>query len=373
MDTIPVNEVAYGTFILNDYTETGITGRVSTDFQVIEVYLLPNASTYFAPTLIEIGNGEYAVSFVPTVTGYVSMHIKYDQAGIEREFLGSFHVVDDVTVGPLIGTQAGGVTLANLIRSTALRANDLIDTSASETRADLNTWKDDLNLNEDDNYFEGMELYITSGSSIGSTHRVIGSSDGVLTFTPPLSTPIQIGTTGELYNRRGVGFRRQEYKNVINMCIREGGSNAYNRTTQAVATMVDGTNPTFTVPANMSHICKVQYQDAFGDWHDIRRNPHNGWSYDRGNLLVWLHGGSLSIATNKALKVKGYAPNAELVNDSDRTGVDAEWLTQTAAWILQNSNPENAGNLAPGQFLSNRADALRGKMVTVMDAGCVKV
>jgi hypothetical protein len=325
---------------------------------------------FWEPVFVDLANGFWHYSYTPGVAGF------YEWAG-NGSSSGPVAINFDVEGAPVVAPPTGGTgaaTLASLVREVAQRSQDLIMGVTTDTGSDLKTMTDVLNLTEDHHFFEGMELYFTSGANQGSLHRVI-DSDGdlaVLTFVPDVGIPVSAGTSYELYNRRGNGHRRWEYIQAINNAIREGGSNAAKRIVVDVPTVVTSTTPYLVVPDGIGWVCRVLYQDWNGQWQELRRNSRNGWSYDH-NGIITLNGGGLAVADSRLLRLRGYVSHSTLTLDTDATDLDVEWIVETAAGILQNSNPDNYGNMAPGQYMRNRADAIRGKLATVMDSGCVKV
>ena len=211
----------------------------------------------------------------------------------------------------------------------------------------------------------------------GITRRITDSdySSGRLSWTLGANAPVLVGERINLYNRSGLGHLYLEYKNAINMCIREIGGNVMARVEVPLATLPSFTSPAIALdPALIAKVCRFSYLCEIGRV-SLRRNRRNGWWADNGSTTVNFNGNSLGVVANSTppLIAHGYVRPVELVNGTDATFVDAEWLVETAAGMLQNANPDNAGNLAPGQYLRNRADAMRGKLATPFDANCVSV
>ena len=186
---------------------------------------------------------------------------------------------------------------------------------------------------------------------------------------------VSAATEVNLYNRSGLGHTYREYKQALNQVIREVGSNVMQRVEIDCPTLPGSSDPTVILdPTQISKVCRFSYLGPVGRV-SVRRNRQNGWWSDHGTGVVSFTGADLGVVSYSTppLKAYGYLKAQELRSGSDSTFIDPEWLVETAAGLLQNANPDNAGNLAPGQYLRNRADAMRGKMATPFDANCVSV
>ena len=273
------------------------------------------------------------------------------------------------------------ITLAELIRDVANAHQDLKMATADRVgsvSADSATFSSTMDLLEEDDYYRGAEVYFTSGLNTGQTRRIYGSDYETQTITiiPTLVNVPQVGDTIEIYNRRGFGRTRGEYKQVINRAIREATGN-YMEPIYAEPGDLDGTGYV-ELPADFVSICGISYWDnTLESFVAIKRavKPgRNGWWVHPGTdrLLVlsdyWREG-----TRDLAYALHGFKNPDQLTTDASTTDLDPEWLVETAGGIIQMSNRNNDQNLAPGQYMRNRADAVRSKMVTTQQPNCVRI
>jgi hypothetical protein len=353
--------------------ETFETGALGESFSTTAAFINGIAAVW-SPSFSEIGSGLYLYTHIPTQVGSYS----WSGAGSLSGPLTINFEVDaaEVITPPVPGTPIGTVTLDQLVEHIALRSFDLIQATATADAGGNNSFTDVNALVEDNAFFAGMEMHVTSGPNAGQTRRIADSDyiSGTLSWELALPFPITVGTNINIYNRSGMGHLYREYKQAINMVIREIAGNSMQRNAYDHASL-----PTFSAPSlvidtsKLSKVCSVSYIDATGARRSLRRNRKNGWWSSNGEGTIWFTGNGLGVVANLTAPVRlhGYLKAQQLSNGSDATFIDAEWLSETAAGLLQNANPDNAGNLAPGQYLRNRADAMRGKLATPFDANCV--
>lgn len=362
--------------VISEVFETGIVGE---SFALVRS-LLDGAPFAWNPQIVEQGNGFYAYTYQADRPGFYSWAGEASASGAISINFEVNPVAEEPVVPPpppvVIGPY-GRYSLDGLIEEVALRSMDLVQAVATEDAGDLTSFIDANALIEDNAFFAGMEIHLTSGTNAGQTRRVANSyyDNGQLVWAVPLAVPVVAGDSANLYNRSGLGHLYREYKNAINQVIRELGPNAMRRVDLELLTLPTSTAPSVELdPALIAKVCRFSYQTALGRV-SLRRNKRNGWWADNGATAVTFTGNGLGAVSNSSppLIAHGYQRAAELVNGDDRTFIDSEWLVETAAGLLQNANPDNAGNLAPGQYLRNRADAMRGKMATSFDANCVSV
>ena len=210
------------------------------------------------------------------------------------------------------------------------------------------------------------------------SRRIFGSDLETFTITvyPGFPSPIQTGDTGEIYNRRQNGYRRSEYKAMINSAIQNIASNAPQPDEELIIPIYDANNPLVLV-TSLDWVCKVQYLDYDGEWKDVRPySPQSfgyGWHALRQEQTITIGPEWSSYLNGKSIKLIGYKESGMLVADSDTTSLDPEWIKEIVRGEMQTANPDNAGNIGPGQWRSSRADAIRAKGATLLQANCKKV
>ena len=351
--------------------ETGVAGETFTVYDT----LIDGVHTPWVLTIVDEGDGFYSYHYLPDAPGSYSWSAIGSASG--RVTI-NFEVdrLDGVVV-TLPAPGSGRVSLNRLVEQVALRSQDLVQAIATRDEVGTLTFTDVNNLIEDHAFYAGMELHLTNGPNLGLLRRIADSAydTGTLSWEQPIYTPVTLGTTANIYNRAGLGHTYQEYKNAINMVIRELGTNAMTRVTVPLDIPASGSPSVELDGEVIAKVCRVSYTDAAGTTQSFRRNKRHGWWAQNGDSSLTFTGNALGIASsgNSPLLAHGYARATELERGIDTTFIDSEWLVETAAGLLQNANPDNAGNLAPGQYLRNRADAMRGKLATPFDANCVSV
>jgi len=359
--------------LISETFDTGATGET---FTTTKSYL-DGVELAWEPEFEEVGGGFYLYRYYPEIAG------GYAWSGTGSKS-GSFNinfdvdVAGEVTPAPPEPALAGTTALIDLVEAVALRSLDLLQPQATATSEGPTTFTDVNHLVEDNAFFAGMELYIKDGLNAGLTRRVASSDylSGTLSWVQPLPVAIAEGTKADLFNRAGLGHTYQEYVRAINMVIVELANNAMRRVQVQPTTLPTSSTPYVDVDGDqISKVCSVSYQDMTGAIQHLRRNKQNGWWAQNGDGAIQFTGNGLGVISSLTtpITLHGYQKASQLVLPSDRTFIDPEWLAETAAGLLQNANPDNAGNLAPGQYLRNRADAMRGKMATPFDANCVSV
>jgi hypothetical protein len=270
------------------------------------------------------------------------------------------------------------ITLDQLIHDTAAASNDLVEATATANAADLLTFTSEFALLEDDGHFRGCEAYFLDGANAGLSRRVYGSDYETATITvrPALAAPVTVGQRVELYNFRNGGLQRLQYKNIINRLIREASSNFADQVTVPLVGLYGGAQYV-VVPAGIDSVCRVQYYDpTYSNWIDLKRAVRpgrRGWFAVKETDSIGFDYGSQLMLTGMGLQFIGYKRPTALVNGTDTTNIDPEWLVESAAGLAYLTNPVNYNNLAPGQYARNRADQLRAKMSLLPMANCVDI
>ena len=339
-----VNVAITDTFVLRDNTNTAITGKVSGDFATVEAYQISTPGTTAAVTLTEIGAGEYRISFTPTTPTTGSdlewtAHLVYNSGGVFREFSESYSVSSVASTVVTVGAATSGSltqTFAQLIERVARRLGDYEPLTAT-SNGTTTTFIDTLGINTATEDMKGRML-ITSD---GTAHRVTVFTDstGTITFTPAVasSATTASGQTAYLLNKRGKGFRLDEYKHAINAAINDafplGVIELYD---DAVATF-DRASPSITVPANFTHVHTVSWTDSDGFLHAIPRassTNESGWIADAAQGKIRILGGPGWYSDGLAINLTGYGRQGELSAMADTCALNAEYIVARACYHL---------------------------------------
>lgn len=268
-------------------------------------------------------------------------------------------------------------TLNALVRAIADAVRDLHEATATSATSSTSTFKAAEDLYEDDRYFRGAEAYVAAGTAanLGLTRRISDNDleTQTLTFVTPLNVIAQVGDKLEITNLSSQGWRRVDYIRAANAAITE--AHPHNRVVStangATTFLTDGL---VAIPTAFTHLYGVEWQDTNGLWWPIRftSTPSQGWFIDWTSLSVGLRGDVAGSANGRPLRFLGFTRAAELVNGSDSTETDKEYLVNYAAGSLILAK-RREDNQSFGQYFLNRADALRAKMVRPAPAGTVQV
>lgn len=201
------------------------------------------------------------------------------------------------------------------------------------------TFVDTFNVNTGTDDYRKCEILFTSSPNAGLVSVVtsVNQSTGTLTFTPA-RTSTQSSNTAELYRMRGTGFTLAEYHRAINDAIQELHG------VYLIDSMQDVTDPyvaddqTFTAPATMHKMYRVEYQTEDGYWKEIpparQSGSLGGWTPEPTTGAVRIEGRIAQQADGLSLRCWGYTLQAALTADADICYYDAEAVALKAAMRL---------------------------------------
>jgi hypothetical protein len=348
-----VNERIDASFQILDNSDVAVTGLTEADFDTFEAYLLPSGATTAILTLTEVvgGNGEYAASFTPTVTGVWAINAIFHEGQLDRrQFTGDYEVESAATVTSAV-IALGGVTttLAQLREDVARELGDCLELVATEDASNV-TLKDARRIQLASNAYAGREAYFASGTpaNVGEWRFVTSSdpSSHTINFDPELPADTTAGDRVLLFNERGRGFSKVEYDSAINRAIRFARNYALIDQMATLVDPFDAGNPVLTIPSSFLYVSSVEYLDGDDLWQETRRasSPTSeGWFLLPGRAIRLT--GNDALATDGAtIRVIGQGSPAELASDDDETAVDAEWLVMQAAAYLDRAGIDRSKN-----------------------------
>lgn len=174
----------------------------------------------------------------------------------------------------------------------------------------------------------------------GTVHRVTGFTDSTntLTFVPVATTALTaIGQTAEVYNKRGAGGTPSEYKDAINNAINDAFPIGLIEVRSNVSATFDSDTPEATVPASLTHVHTVEWQDDDSFWHEIPRSNRAGeygWIADATAGQIRILGAPADDADGHTLRVTGYGRQDTLSVDADTCALSAEFIVSRACYHL---------------------------------------
>jgi len=350
---VPIND----TFILRDNSNLALTGKVSADFSTVESYEIFTPSTTAAVTIYEIGAGEYRITFTPTTATAWTSHVVYNSGGVFREYIETYNVINDTS-------NSTGNTLRDIRAGAARKAQDWMELIATANSASVNTFFDDQALFENDSFFRGSDVWFLNnqGTAANRGRRVRVTDSDLSTTSLTLSNGLQatpvIGDKAWLFNIGGTGDRIRTYDAVINDAIRSLGSSANVVHSVELGTAWDSSSPWVDIPSIFTDVSSLQWEDESGVWNDI---VSASWAVDLVNKRIAISDSYGSYAHSYKVRINGRKAHPELVDDTDTTDVDYEWLTSEVAGNLllmkQDQLKVNLGGQRKNEAMELRAKA----------------
>jgi hypothetical protein len=255
------------------------------------------------------------------------------------------------------------VTFDELIRRLADEFGDLVVLTATANGAvGKTTFVDTERVNTGTEDLDGREITFTSGSNDGLSRTITSSVDttGTLTFAA-VTAQTATSDTAEVTNKRGRGFLRAEYKRWINRAIDRAAGLAKIEALGTVSGLFSVDDPETTVPAALTEVFKVEWQDSNGFWNEIRKASrwgNDGWTAIRGSGKVRIMGAPARQANGRTLQVWGYARQDTLSADSDTCALDTDWVIAWAAYHMGRANLDRKPELASTLMLMERDERM---------------
>lgn len=335
----------------------------------------------FAPTLLEIGNGLYSATWGADSAGVYTLRVLATLPDPDEPQIFEFeHVVLAIVaeVSPL--TAPIGTTLDDIIRGVAMACRDYYEVEATTDAPDGTSFPDADNLSgKPAKTFKGADLFVLEAAdtvNVGRHVRTIDSVDGALLFARPLPGVIRTGDVAYLTDLESTGNSRRQYRTEINSRIKSSFPFALRDAAWTFTAVFDACAPYLTPPEEFTHISLVSfplYSDAaptvipFAEYAD-----GDGWTWDAAHDRLQINTPYRDAAHNAYLTIRGYGRWPDLVEGTDITGVDYEWLVHATAGmlVLATRDPRRQSEAA---MHFNRADALRIKASTSIMPNTVMV
>lgn len=318
----------------------------------------------FTPTITEIGNGVYQVSFTTAVGEEGQWYLLLTDNGQSPPR--SYDGVYDVDAAPSTtdpGVAGSGSTRTSIRRRIGRLFGDLLLCTATSD-GDVSFANDTLNLWRANDELKGRHVYFSGGTSanLGRSARITAStqSDGGILFTPSLPSAVATGDVFEIWNTRNLGLTVQEVHDQINFCISDVSDLVVMAASESLGTF-SYASPVMNLPSGWRFFSGLDYQDLLGIWHPIQKGD---WRLDEAARTIEIRNRPRWKADALSVRARGYTVPALLDSDDDTTGLNAEWLAyQAAANLAMSVSPralDGGVNLqARAQFWQQQADARR--------------
>lgn len=229
-------------------------------------------------------------------------------------------------------------TFLQLITRLAHEMNDCVALTAT-SNGTTTTFVDNVNVNSSRESYDGWEWFGTSSPNSDVIATVTATSTNTLTLTPAV-TSTTTGSTALLVNKRGRGFRIQDYKRAINGAIQDFNGAALIPTIEVIGTVYSDTTGYITVPATTAEVYRIEYQNSEGRWREIKRamTPGaDGWTAEPSAAVIRIEGRPSVEADSYAVRLHGYKRQAALSALSDACSFDSGGIVARAAYLLTRS------------------------------------
>lgn len=274
-------------------------------------------------------------------------------------------------------------TLIELERQVAQALGDYRIATATETSS-TTTMTDNDTFVESRDFFRGGQLRFLSGANTGQVRRIIGSDtpSWTVTFNPAVGLPVTAGDQAELFNVGGYGgrpgFRLIQLDQAINAAI-QNAFPQYREVWQldlSTPIWTDDNSNEVAIPEEFTHIGNVGiiHANGFIEYLEKTRYPDSTYGYwinhQRRNLII-NYGDAVKVGDN-GIRIEGYRRPQRLVDGSDSTNCDTEWVVETAKSILTLGLYDQT-LMSAGQSFGARADQLRAKMAMITEPNMEQV
>lgn len=273
--------------------------------------------------------------------------------------------------------QPSGPTRAQLRRRIAQNLGDYRPLTCTAT-SDGEFVYDELTISSASEDLSGCQVIVTSGANIGHIARIqsVSTSINRATLVPAADSDFAVGDTLDVVMKRGRGWEVREYHQAINDAI----DDAYPITLAelvAESTDFDVETGTVVVPPELTMLYAVEWEDSEGIWHPLpkaQRTNGWGWKIDVGSSTVVVTDSPRYLADGRPVRLYGYGKHPTLASESDRTDVNAEWLTARASYYLVRAGMDRDPQRGSLILLFERESAaLRPRLRTLRKAATVNV
>ena len=155
-------------------------------------------------------------------------------------------------------------TFLQLITRLAHELNDAMSLAAT-SNGSTTTFVDNVNINSSRESYDGWEWFGTSSPNSDVIATVTTTSVSTITITPAV-TSTTTGSTALLVNRRGRGFRIQDYKRAINGAIQDFNGLARIPVVETIAAVFDADTGTIAIPADLAEAYRVEWHVGDADF-----------------------------------------------------------------------------------------------------------
>ena len=226
-------------------------------------------------------------------------------------------------------------TFLQLITRLAHELNDCVALTAT-TNGTTTTFTDNVNINASRESYDGWEWFGTSAPNLDVIATVSATATNSITITPAV-TSTQSSNTALLVNKRGRGFRIQDYKRAINGAIQDFNGTALIPTVETIAAVFDMDDGYLTVPSTLAEAYRIEYENSDGRQREIKRAfpaGGDGWTAEPSNAVIRIEGEPGWAADGYTVRIHGYKRQALLASLTDVCAFDSGGIVARAAYLL---------------------------------------
>ena len=197
-------------------------------------------------------------------------------------------------------------TFLQLITRLAHELNDAMSLAAT-SNGSTTTFVDNVNINSSRESYDGWEWFGTSSPNSDVIATVTTTSVSTITITPAV-TSTTTGSTALLVNRRGRGFRIQDYKRAINGAIQDFNGLARIPVVETIAAVFDADTGTIAIPADLAEAYRVEWQDSSARWREVKPSlvdGGNGWTAEPANAVIRIEGDPAEQVDGYTVRIHG--------------------------------------------------------------------
>jgi hypothetical protein len=230
-------------------------------------------------------------------------------------------------------------TFLELITRLAHEMNDCVTLTAT-ANGTTTTFVDNVNINSSRESYDGWEWFGTSSPNLGVVATVTATATNTITLTPAVTSTVA-SNTAMLVNKRGRGFRIQDYKRAINGAIRDFNGTALLPVIDMVTLDFDADLGTIVPDEDTKEVYRVEFQNSEGRWREIKRamSPGaDGWSAEAPDGVIRVEGQPALEADTRPIRLHGYKRQAELSALADLCYFDSGGIVARAAYLLTRSS-----------------------------------
>lgn len=266
-------------------------------------------------------------------------------------------------------------TFLQLITRLAHEMNDCVALEAT-TNGSTTTFVDNVNINSSRESYDGWEFFGTSSPNLGKIATVQSTSTNTLTITPAV-TSTTTASTALLVNKRGRGFRIQDYKRAINGAIQDFNGAALIPTIETITPVFSADDGYLTVPAELAEAYRIEYLGTDGRQREIKRafpSGGDGWTAEPSLGVIRIEGDPGYAADGYTVRIHGYKRQALLSGLTDTCAFDSGGLVARAAYLLCRSALDRDPKFAQMVLVhKNESDEALSRLRTLRAPGTLQV